>query len=92
MTESKTVLVTGLSGFVAAHIGLDLLKKGYRLHGTSRSAKSLQPLLDGIYKPYAEHIKIFEVPDITLDGAFDEAAKGRLSNPSPQLTSQVLTE
>jgi nucleoside-diphosphate-sugar epimerase len=74
--SGQTVLVSGLTGFIAAHIGLDLLKKGYNLRGTSRSTKSVQPLLDGIYKPYADKIEIFEVQDITADGAFDDAVKG----------------
>jgi len=37
MTDSDTrVLVTGASGFIAKHIVLDLLRKGYRVRGTVR--------------------------------------------------------
>ncbi|MEQ9815701.1 MAG: NAD-dependent epimerase/dehydratase family protein [Azospirillaceae bacterium] len=37
MTDTQTtVLVTGASGFIAKHIVLDLLKKGYRVRGTVR--------------------------------------------------------
>ena len=37
MTETKTVLVTGVTGFVAKHIVLELLRKGYRVIGSLRS-------------------------------------------------------
>jgi nucleoside-diphosphate-sugar epimerase len=34
MTDS-TVLVTGISGFIAKHCALDLLRQGYRVRGTT---------------------------------------------------------
>lgn len=37
MTETKTVLVTGVTGFVAKHIVLELLRTGYRVIGSLRS-------------------------------------------------------
>lgn len=36
--EKKTVCVTGASGFLAAHVVQQLLKKGYTVHGTVRDA------------------------------------------------------
>jgi dihydroflavonol-4-reductase len=41
MTE-KTILVTGISGFIAKHCALDLLKAGYRVRGTVRSHKKVE--------------------------------------------------
>ncbi|TVY13915.1 putative NADPH-dependent methylglyoxal reductase GRP2 [Lachnellula arida] len=75
-SNGKTVLVTGLGGYIAGVLGHLLLTKGYSLRGTTRKAASIEPLLKGAYGPYAERVKIFEVPDMTVDGAFDEAAKG----------------
>lgn len=75
-SNSKTVLVSGINGYVASVIGLDLLKKGYTLRGTSRSTSSKAALLDGPYKDYADRFDVVAVPDIIIPGAFDEAVKG----------------
>ncbi|PVH81119.1 NAD(P)-binding protein [Cadophora sp. DSE1049] len=75
-SNGKTVLITGINGYIASVLGLDLLSKGYSLRGTSRRAASAEPLLKGPYAAYADRVKIYEVPDMTIDAAFDEAAKG----------------
>ncbi|TVY35157.1 putative NADPH-dependent methylglyoxal reductase [Lachnellula subtilissima] len=74
--NGKTVLITGIGGYIAGVLGHLLLTKGYSLRGTTRKATSVEPLLKGAYGPYADRVKIFEVPNMTVDGAFDEAAKG----------------
>ncbi|KAF8857237.1 NAD(P)-binding protein [Acephala macrosclerotiorum] len=75
-SDGKTVLITGINGYIAGVLGLHLLSKGYSIRGTSRRAASAEPLLKGPYALYAERVKIYEVPDMTVDGAFDEAVKG----------------
>ena len=75
--NGKTVLVTGINGYIASTIGFHLLSNGYNLRGTTRSSKSAAPLLDGAYEDYASRVEIFEVPDSTIPGAFDEAVKGK---------------
>lgn len=75
-SNGKTVLVTGINGYIASVLGLHLLSKGYSLRGTSRRAASAESLLKGPYAAYSDRVKIYEVPDMTIDGAFDEAAKG----------------
>lgn len=79
--NGKTVLITGINGYIASVLGLALLEKGYSLRGTSRRTASTEPLLKGPYAPYADRIKIYEVPDMTVDGAFDEAVKGSSGSP-----------
>jgi nucleoside-diphosphate-sugar epimerase len=79
--NGKTVLITGINGYIASVLGLALLEKGYSLRGTSRRIASTEPLLKGPYAPYADRIKIYEVPDMTVDGAFDEAVKGSSRSP-----------
>ncbi|KAH9221212.1 hypothetical protein DL95DRAFT_382081 [Leptodontidium sp. 2 PMI_412] len=74
-SNGKTVLVTGINGYIASVLGLHLLSKGYSLRGTTRRASSAEPLLKGPYALYSERVKIYEVPDMTIDGAFDEAVK-----------------
>lgn len=82
-SNGKTVLVTGINGYIASVLGLDLLKKGYSLRGTSRRAASAEALVKGPFAPYIDRVKIYEVPDMTIDGAFDEAAKGIISQTQP---------
>lgn len=87
-SNGKTVLVTGINGYIASVLGLALLEKGYFLRGTSRKLASSEPLLKGPYAAYSERVNIYEVPDMTVDGAFDEAAKGMSSRFN---SSHVLT-
>ncbi|KAL8968889.1 MAG: hypothetical protein Q9197_004631 [Variospora fuerteventurae] len=65
-----------ISNSIASQIGYDLLKQGYRVRGTTRSVESADALLKGAYSPHAHRVEIVQVPDITSEGAFDEAVKG----------------
>ena len=76
-SNGKIILVSGINGFIAAHVGLQVLEAGYLLRGTSRSARSAEPLLKGAYKDYADRVELVTVPDMTIPGAFDEAVKGK---------------
>lgn len=78
-SNGKTVLITGINGYIASVLGLHLLDKGYSVRGTARSAASSERLLQGPYAAYSNRVGIYEVPDITVDGAFDEASKGTTS-------------
>jgi nucleoside-diphosphate-sugar epimerase len=75
-SNGKTVLITGINGYIASTLGHLLLTKGYLVRGTTRSASSVQDLLSGAYAPYASRIEIAIVPDMTLPGAFDSAVAG----------------
>lgn len=77
-SNGKILLITGINGYIASVLGHLVLTKGYHLRGTSRSKSSAEALVNGAYAPYKERVEIFEVPDITVSGAFDEAAKGKL--------------
>lgn len=75
-SNGKTVLVTGINGYIASVLGHLLLTQGYHLRGTTRRAASAQPLLSGPFAAYKDRVKIYEVPDMTVSGAFDDAVKG----------------
>lgn len=75
-SNGKTILVTGINGYIASATVLRILEAGYNVCGTSRRKSSVKHLLEGGLKPYAERITIYEVPDMTVPGAFDEAVKG----------------
>lgn len=72
------VLVTGINGFIGAHVAKDLLEHGWAVRGTARKPESVKVLTDGPFKKYADEGKftLAQVPDMTVDGAFDEAVKG----------------
>jgi len=75
-SNGKTILITGINGYIASVLGQLLISKGYSIRGTTRRTVSSDPLLKGPYALYKERIQIYEVPDMTSTGAFDEAAKG----------------
>jgi nucleoside-diphosphate-sugar epimerase len=75
-SNGKTILITGINGYIASVLGQLLLSKGYSIRGTTRRTVASDPLLKGPYAPYKERIQIYEIPDMTVSGAFDEAAKG----------------
>jgi nucleoside-diphosphate-sugar epimerase len=79
--NGKVLLVTGINGYIGAVLGSHILAKGYTLRGTARSVSSSKRLLDGPYAQYRDRVEIVEVPDITAEGAFDEAVKGTQFTP-----------
>lgn len=76
--NGKTVLISGINGYIASNIGLDLLHRGYTVRGTSRSASDQDHLLAEVFKGYESRYEHEVVADITEIGAFDKAVKGRL--------------
>ncbi|KAK5944762.1 hypothetical protein PMZ80_001962 [Knufia obscura] len=77
--ESKIVLITGINGYIASHIALLLLRKGYTVRGTSRSESTPTRLLaQSAFQPFASTSRLqhFVVSEITVPGAFDEAVHG----------------
>jgi NAD(P)-dependent dehydrogenase (short-subunit alcohol dehydrogenase family) len=77
-SNGKTVVITGINGYLASVTGLEALRKGYTLVGTCRSLARAEPLLKGAYAEFANagRVRIVEVGDMTKEGAFDEAVKG----------------
>ncbi|KAK9468408.1 hypothetical protein V1512DRAFT_235199 [Lipomyces arxii] len=68
-----SVLLTGASGFIAAHVLKILIDRGYTVKATVRS----QAKADYIKNQYPDAKLSFSiVPDIAASGAFDEAVKG----------------
>ena len=51
-SNGKTVLISGINGYIASNIGLDLLRKGYTVRGTSRSTSTKDDLLAGAFKGF----------------------------------------
>ena len=69
------ILVTGASGFVAAHLIHEFLSAGYNVRGTLRS-HSYIPKIQAAQGGLSSHLTFAIIPDMSVPGAFDEAAKG----------------
>ncbi|KAF8142891.1 NAD-P-binding protein [Mycena galopus ATCC 62051] len=72
---SGKVLVSGANGFIAAWVVRALLEEGFAVRGAVRSAEKCAPLRE-TFASYGDRFELVVVPDITEDGAFDEAVKG----------------
>lgn len=72
----QTILVTGVSGFIAKHCALELLNHGYRVRGTVRNLAKA----DEVRATLAKHTDVakleFAVADLLSDKGWDDAAKG----------------
>lgn len=67
---SKTVFVSGATGFIAQHIVVLLLQQGYKVVGTVRSEAKGEKLAKLLNSP---NFSFEVVPDVEPAGAFDEA-------------------
>lgn len=70
--------MTGASGFLASHICLQLLERGFKVRGAVRDPSQSSWLLEGRFKSYADlgAVQLISVPHLGAPGAFDEAIKG----------------
>ncbi len=70
------ILLTGISGFIAKHCAVELLKAGYRVRGTVRSLSKA----DAVRATLAKHCDVskleFAAADLTSDAGWAEAALG----------------
>lgn len=68
------VLLTGGSGFIAAHVLEQLLGKGYSVVTTVRSEEKAQKIRDA-FKAEADRLEVVIVPELSKEDAFDEVVK-----------------
>ncbi|GIZ41043.1 hypothetical protein CKM354_000436000 [Cercospora kikuchii] len=68
------ILVTGINGYVASHVADQLLKRGYHVRGTARSAAKLEGILKTLRarNPGAV-VEGVVIEDMQAEGAFSEA-------------------
>jgi nucleoside-diphosphate-sugar epimerase len=71
----ETVLITGGSGFVAAHILHAFLSRGYNVRTTVRNQASAEKIKKSHAK-YLSQLSFAIVPDVATPGGHDEAVKG----------------
>ena len=70
------VLVTGISGYIGQHIGAELLRNGYEVIGTVRSASKTAPTTSAIATAAPVVNLSFAEADLLSDTGWDEAMAG----------------
>ncbi|RFU28349.1 hypothetical protein B7463_g8004, partial [Scytalidium lignicola] len=71
------VLVTGVNGFIGSHIASGLLRLGYGVRGTVRSANKAAWVKEAMAERHPSvTFEAVLVPDVTATGAWDEAVEG----------------
>ena len=76
-TGKETVLVTGISGWIAQFCAIDLIKNGYNVRGSLRSMNRKQEVIDAISKEVdpTGSLEFCEL-DLLKDDGWDDANKG----------------
>ncbi|KAL0563752.1 hypothetical protein V5O48_018312 [Marasmius crinis-equi] len=69
------ILVSGVSGFIGAHVARTLLERGYNVRGTIRSASKGQELAK-LLNDLPGTFEFVVVEEVSREGAFDEAIRG----------------
>jgi nucleoside-diphosphate-sugar epimerase len=73
-----TIFVTGVNGLVGSHIVDQLLAKGYNVRGVVRDVDKCKWLKDYFDKKYDDaSLSLVSVPDMTVDGCYDELVHGK---------------
>ena len=74
---SEKVLLTGISGFIAKHVAIELLNSGYEVLGTVRDINSIEITKKTLEENNAstENLSFVEL-DLLKDDGWDKAAEG----------------
>lgn len=77
LPKGSLVLVTGANGWIASHVVDQLIQAGYNVRGTSRESSKAEWLQDYVTGKYGSgKFEVAVVPDMSVEGAFDDAVKG----------------
>jgi nucleoside-diphosphate-sugar epimerase len=76
-SNSKTVLVTGSSGFIGTHCVLQLLEQGYKVRGTVRDLDRVKDLRDifSRHTQAADYLEFIQT-DLLKDDGWEESVAG----------------
>jgi uncharacterized protein YbjT (DUF2867 family) len=74
-SEKETILLTGASGYLAGHILKKLLEYGFSVRATVRNQAAENRVKSAISVKHHASLTFVIIPDLLVDGAFDEAVK-----------------
>lgn len=74
--ENKLILITGISGFIAKHCAVELLRHGYKVRGTLRDLAKADEVRATIAKNAGGAEIEFVEADLGSDKGWDKASKG----------------
>lgn len=73
LPRGSLILVTGVSGYIGAHVANEALRAGYRVRGTARTEKKCEKSRENLQNH--PNYSTFVVSDFGIESAFDEAVK-----------------
>jgi len=74
---AEQVLITGISGFIAKHLALQLLGRGYAVRGTVRALNKTEQIKRTLDEAGVDTSRLtFAAADLSGDEGWDEAAEG----------------
>lgn len=77
--KGSAVVVTGVNGFIGSHVADQFLQFGFKVRGTVRDTAKNIWVSNLFERKYGkDSFELVSVPDMTVDGAFDEAVKGKI--------------
>ncbi|CAH0038005.1 unnamed protein product [Clonostachys solani] len=77
LPKGSIVLITGANGNLGSHISDQFLHYGYKVRAAVRDIEKNAWLAELFEKSYGKGVfELVRIPDLTADGAFDEAIKG----------------
>lgn len=88
--SSSLILFTGATGFIGFRTLVEALSRGYNVRAAVRSENKITSIMKAkSIQPFLSQLSFVIVPDITKDGAFDDAVKGvqyivHLASPLPK--------
>jgi nucleoside-diphosphate-sugar epimerase len=73
------ILVTGANGYLGCRFSNTLIQQGYKVRGVVRDLERCEHVKAFFSQNYGNdgRFEMVQVPDLTADGAFDAAVKGR---------------
>lgn len=76
--KGSIAVITGANGYIASHIADQFIRHGYKVRGTVRNPKKSAWLVPHFEKKYGVgKFELHVIPDMQVDGAYDEAIKGK---------------
>lgn len=73
----STIFVTGVNGLIGSHIADQLLARGYHVRGAVREVEKCAWLTEYFAGKHKDaKFELVSVPDMTVEGCYDEAVKG----------------